>query len=167
MNKVYVNKETNLVEQIINIDVDTTWSEDWFPWCYIVDDEDNSLKHHGYKYNLETEKFEEIEGFEEPEVIVEPPRAEVVEKITKDLEAELFLTQSAVDFLLMSSFNVEHMPQKLSLNTKEKRSAIAVYLTMRIIKGMLQYDEVVIRYPEHKEEIDFILGAEGKSNLIV
>ena len=41
------------------------------------------------------------------------------------------------------------------------------YLAMRIIKGMLNYKEVIIRYPEFKEEIDFILKAEGKGDLIV
>lgn len=164
MNKVYVNKETNLVEQIINIDVDTRWGEDWFPWCYIVDDADNSLKHHGYRYNLETEEFEEIEGYKEPEVVVDPPKAEVVEQKTNDLEMELYFTQSAVDFLLMSTasgFNIK--------NIKEKgdKTIMAGYLALRIIKGMLGYKEVVSKYPEYKEEIDFILKAEGKGNLII
>lgn len=164
MNKVYVNKETNLVEQIINIDVDTRWSEDWFPWCYIVDDEDNSLKHHGYRYNLETEEFEEIEGYEEPEVIIEPSKAQVVEEKTKDLEMELYFTQSAVDFLLMSSaseFSINNIREK------GDKTIMAGYLAMRIIKGMLSYKEVIARYPEFKDEIDFILRAEGKGDLIV
>ena len=93
MNKVYVNKETNLVEQIINIDVNTRWSKDWFPWCYIVDDENNSLKHHGYRYNLETEKFEEIECYEEPPTIIEKSQNEKIQDMQimmmeKDKEIE-------------------------------------------------------------------------------
>ena len=167
MNKVYVNKETNLVEQIINIDVDTRWSGDWFPWCYIVDDEDNSLKHHGYRYNLETEEFEEIEGYEEPEVTIEPSRAEAVEEKTKDLEMELYFTQSAVDFLLMSSVSEVSVLNTKNIKTKGENTIMAGYLSMRIIKGMLSYKEVVTRYPEYKDEIDFILNAEGKGDLIV
>lgn len=89
MNKVYVNKETNLVEQIINIDVNTRWSKDWFPWCYIVDDENNSLKHHGYKYNLETEQFEEIEGYEEPVTIIEKSQNEKVEDMLAQRDNEI------------------------------------------------------------------------------
>lgn len=165
MNKVYVNKETNLVEQIINIDVDPNWSEGWFPWCYVVDDEDNSLKHHGYKYNLETEEFEEIEDYQEPEVVIEPSKSEVAEEKVRNLEMELYLTQSAVDFLLMSSISDVSL-----LNTKEKEGGMDImagYLAMRIIKGMLSYKEVVTKYPEYKEEIDFILKAEGKHDLII
>ena len=54
-------------------------------------------------------------------------------------------------------------------NIKEKgdKTIMAGYLAMRIIKGMLNYKEVIMRYPEYKEEIDFILKAEGKGDLIV
>lgn len=166
MNKVFCNKETNLVEQIINIDIDETFEESWFPWCYVVDDPDNSLKHHGYIYNIDTKKFEEIEGYEEPEVIIEPSKVEVVEKKTNDLETELNLTQSAVDFLLMSTVSEVSMLNTKNIKTKGENSVMAGYLSMRIIKGMLDYKEVVTRYPEYKDEIDFILKAEGKGYLI-
>ena len=44
---------------------------------------------------------------------------------------------------------------------------MAGYLAMRIIKGMLSYKEVINRYPEYKDEIDFILKAEGRGDLII
>ncbi|MDZ5033975.1 hypothetical protein GNF81_14605, partial [Clostridium perfringens] len=43
MNKVFCNKETNMVEQIINIDIDTRFEENWFSNCYVVDDINNEI----------------------------------------------------------------------------------------------------------------------------
>lgn len=36
--------------------------------------------------------------------------------------------------------------------------SMAKYLAMRIKNGFLNYDEVVAKYPEYKDEIDAILG---------
>lgn len=36
---------------------------------------------------------------------------------------------------------------------------MAKYLAMRIKAGKLDYDEVVRKYPEYKDEIDSILGS--------
>ena len=35
---------------------------------------------------------------------------------------------------------------------------MAAYLAMRIKQGKLDYDEVVAKYPQYKDEIDRILG---------
>lgn len=40
------------------------------------------------------------------------------------------------------------------------------YFAMRIMDGALDYKIVVTKYPERKEEIDFILIAEGRHDLI-
>lgn len=164
MQKICVNKEDNMVNQIFDLSDYPEFKPEDYPYCYVIDDEDNKIKHYGYKYNLETEEFEEIEGYEEPEVIIEPSKVEVVEKKTNDLEMELYFTQSAVDFLLMSSaseFSINNIREK------GDKTIMAGYLAMRIIKGMLSYKEVIARYPEFKDEIDFILRAEGKGDLIV
>lgn len=168
MKRIYCDKDTNAVSQIFDLlaepELSEQLNEDTFVYCYMVDTEEEI--DYSYKYNKETEKFEKIEDYVEMETIVEPSKATIVEEKTKDLEMELYFTQSAVDFLLMSTaseFNIN------TINIKEKgdKTIMAGYLAMRIIKGMLSYKEVIARYPEFKDEIDFILRAEGKGDLIV
>lgn len=43
---------------------------------------------------------------------------------------------------------------------------MAVYLTMQILKGKLDYVLVTSKYPQYKEEIDVILVGEGREDLI-
>lgn len=43
---------------------------------------------------------------------------------------------------------------------------MAVYLSMRIMKGKLDYIAVVTKFPQYKEEIDLILVSEGQEVLI-
>ena len=94
MNKVFCNKETDLVEQIINIDIDTRFDENWFPSCYVVDDPNNQVNAYNLKYNKELQKFEIVEGLDaKAEVIViKQPTAEEMKEIKKeneDLKARL------------------------------------------------------------------------------
>lgn len=166
MQKICINKEDNMINQIFDLSDYPEFKPEHYPYCYVIDDENNEIKHYGYKYNLETEKFEEVDGYEEAKVAVEPSKAEVVEKKTEDLQLELQLTQSAVDFLLMSSMSESNLINITNAKTKGEQGIMAGYFAMRIIKGMLSYKEVVTRYPEYKEEIDFILKAEGKGDLI-
>ncbi|UVX69106.1 MAG: hypothetical protein [Bacteriophage sp.] len=44
---------------------------------------------------------------------------------------------------------------------------MAGYLAMRIMKGALDYSEVVKKFPQFKEDIDAILIMEGRGDLIV
>ena len=44
---------------------------------------------------------------------------------------------------------------------------MAAYLAMRIEEGKLHYSAVVAKYPQFKEDIDLILVADGKQDLIV
>ena len=44
---------------------------------------------------------------------------------------------------------------------------MAVYLAMRIEAGKLDYVAVVTKYPQFKADIDLILVADGKQDLIV
>lgn len=44
---------------------------------------------------------------------------------------------------------------------------MAAYFAMRIMDGKLDYKAVVAKYPKFKEDIDFILIAEGREDLIV
>ena len=43
---------------------------------------------------------------------------------------------------------------------------MAEYLVLQIIKGELTYDKVMSKFSEHKEQIDSILIAEGRKDLI-
>ena len=43
---------------------------------------------------------------------------------------------------------------------------MAAYLAMRIMANKLDYKAVVTRYPQFKNEIDTILIADGKEDLI-
>ena len=53
----------------------------------------------------------------------------------------------------------------LNENTKGV-NMMAAYFANQILKGKLDYALVVSRYPEYKEDIDTILIAEGKQDLI-
>lgn len=44
---------------------------------------------------------------------------------------------------------------------------MAVYLAQRIMEGKLDYKAVVTKYPQYKNDIDSILVAEGRQDLIV
>jgi hypothetical protein len=44
---------------------------------------------------------------------------------------------------------------------------MAAYLAMRIEEGKLDYKAVVTKYPQFKSDIDAILVADGKQDLIV
>ena len=100
MNKVYCNKETDIVEQIINIDVDTRWDENWFPNCYVVDDPENKVQTYNLKYNKEIVDFEIVEGKAEKDVAEVIPSAnekiEALEKENTDLKARLEKLESAI-----------------------------------------------------------------------
>lgn len=43
---------------------------------------------------------------------------------------------------------------------------MVLYMTMRIIDGKMDYKVVVTKFPQYKEEIDLILIAEGRHDLI-
>ena len=43
---------------------------------------------------------------------------------------------------------------------------MAGYLALQIIKGKLTYDKVMSKFSQYKEQIDIILVAEGREDLI-
>ncbi|MDU7085926.1 MAG: hypothetical protein E6344_19755 [Clostridium sp.] len=104
MNKVYCNKETDFVEQIINIDVDTRWEENWFPNCYVVDDPDNEINTYNLRYNKETKEFEIVEGIPpKDEVIVEEAISnEDLKKENEILQNKITAMQAALDEIILN-----------------------------------------------------------------
>ena len=78
---------------------------------------------------------------------------------------ELQITQSAVDHILFSNLNAGETA--ILYNCKKKEGGnMGAYLSMRIIKGALKYEEVIKHYGEFKEDIDIILKSEGYEHLI-
>lgn len=78
---------------------------------------------------------------------------------------DISVTQTAVDFLLMSSMG-EVMMMSFNENTRGGNQ-MGAYFASRIMKGALKYEDVIRKYPEFKDDIDFILRSEGYENLIV
>ncbi|PWL55297.1 MAG: hypothetical protein DBY38_02220 [Clostridium cadaveris] len=78
---------------------------------------------------------------------------------------DIAVTQTAVDFLLMSSMGAVMM-MSFKNNTKGGNN-MGAYFASRIMKKALKYEDVIRKYPEFKEDIDFILRSEGYGDLIV
>ena len=159
-----------MVEQIFDLSAEpelkNQLNEVTFSYCYMLDIEDDTLEL-GYnkRHIQETGEFEVVEDYVDLETVIEPSKIDVIGVRTDNIETELFLTQSAVDFLLMSSMDTMSLSYT-NKREKEGERVMAGYLAMRIIRGMLSYKEVIAKYPEFKEDIDFILKAEGKGDLI-
>lgn len=77
---------------------------------------------------------------------------------------DIAVTQTAVDFLLMSSMGEVMMSFK---NNTKGGNNMGAYFASRIMKKALKYEDVIRKYPEFKDDIDFILRSEGYGDLIV
>ena len=76
-------------------------------------------------------------------------------------------TQVAVDFILMNTIPMMTMNVDTKIGLTEKGvTNMGAYFASRIMRGFLEYSEVVARYPQFKEDIDFILKSEGQGDLI-
>ncbi|MDC4240873.1 hypothetical protein NE398_11960 [Clostridium tertium] len=62
MNKVFINKETDMVEQILEIREGEIIPDDYFPNCYAIEDMEGNINAYNLKYNKETKEFEVVEG---------------------------------------------------------------------------------------------------------
>lgn len=75
MQKIFINKETDMVEQIIQVADENELPDDYFSTCYAIIDEEEKINAYNLKYNKETKEFEEIEGLpakDEVEIIKQP-----------------------------------------------------------------------------------------------
>lgn len=72
MQKIFINKETDMVEQILPVMTADELPDDYFSNCYAVMDYEDKINAYNLKYNKETEVFELVEGLPaKDEVIVE------------------------------------------------------------------------------------------------
>ena len=62
MNKVFINKETNIVEQILQVQTEDELPDDYFPNCYPVIDREGKINAYNLRYNKDTKEFEIVEG---------------------------------------------------------------------------------------------------------
>ena len=76
-------------------------------------------------------------------------------------DTDIALNQDAINFMLFAPSVKSFNEDKGELNT------MAAYLANQILKGRLDYTLVISRYSEFKEDIDTILIAEGKQDLII
>ena len=93
------------------------------------------------------------------------PSVYALEKTGITNTEDISVTQTAVDFLLMSSMG-EVMMMSFNENTKGGNQ-MGAYFASRIMKKALKYEDVIRKYPEFKDDIDFILRSEGYEHLIV
>lgn len=62
MQKIFINKETDLVEQILKEEEGEYLTEDYFSNCYMVEDIEENIKGYNLRYNKKEEVFEVVEG---------------------------------------------------------------------------------------------------------
>ena len=104
MNKVFINKETDMVEQILEIREGEIIPDDYFPNCYAVEDVEGNVNAYNLKYNKDLERFEVVEGLEErDEVIVEEAISnEELKKENEKLENKIAVMQAALDEIILN-----------------------------------------------------------------
>lgn len=88
MNKVFCNKETNMVEQILKEMEGEHIGEDYFPSCYLVEDEEEQINSYNLRYNKDKGTFEVVEGIPEREEvkIIKKAKTEDLEKLKNENE---------------------------------------------------------------------------------
>lgn len=89
MQKIFINKETDLVEQILEVLTEEELNDDYFESCYAVIDPENKINTYNMKYNKEKEIFEVVEGMKEREEveIIPSKNDEAIEDLKKENES--------------------------------------------------------------------------------
>ena len=75
MQKIFINKETDMIEQILKVETANELSDDYFDTCYAVIDNEDKINAYNLKYNKETKEYEVVEGLpprDEGEIIKQP-----------------------------------------------------------------------------------------------
>ena len=136
MQKIIIDNITNKVLHIINLDVDNSFSEEWYPNCYIVDDIDNSINSYDLVYNEELGTFERIEDYQEEISGVLPSDIEVLKKEIKKKDDEI------LDLKLATAEIVENMETE-NLDLKIAMAELSEEKDAEIIKLKLALAELV------------------------
>ena len=88
MQKIFINKETNMVEQILKEMEGEVIPADYFSNCYVIEDQEEKINAYNLKYNKETKMFEVVEGIpaREEVIVIKQPTAEEIQEIKKENE---------------------------------------------------------------------------------
>lgn len=88
MQKVFINKSTNMVEQILKEEGEII-GEDYFPNCYMIEDIEENINGYNLRYNKEEKKFEVVEGMlaREEVIVIKQPTAEDIKKLQNENDA--------------------------------------------------------------------------------
>lgn len=88
MQKIFINKENNMVEQILKEEEGEKIREDYFPTCYMVEDLEEKINGYNLRYNKEAKKFEIVEGIQARDevVVIKQPTLEEIQNIKKENE---------------------------------------------------------------------------------
>ena len=88
MNKIFVNKDTDMVEQILPIQTEDELPDDYFPNCYAIIDEGEEVDAYNLKYNKDLEKFEVVEGIKAKDevIVIKQPTAEDFNNLKEENE---------------------------------------------------------------------------------
>lgn len=62
MQKIFVNKDTNIVEQILKVETYEELPDNYFENCYPILDEEDKINAYNLRYNKETGEFKKVEG---------------------------------------------------------------------------------------------------------
>ena len=100
MQKVFINKETNMVEQILKVETYEELSNDYFLNCYPVEDALDEVNGYNLRYNKETEEFEEVEGLpakDEVEIVEKNEDIKQLKEENEELKARIEKLESLVN----------------------------------------------------------------------
>lgn len=86
MNKVFINKDTDIVEQILEVKTIDELSDDYFSSCYSVIDEEGKINAYNLRYNKESKIFEIVEGIppKDEVIVIRQPTLEDIQALRKE-----------------------------------------------------------------------------------
>ena len=122
MQKIYLNKETNIVEQIIKEDYDhfESYTDETFgDKFYMVEDLESEVDGYSYIYDLESLKFKRVtETKEFKESVVEPSETQIQIKGLKEENKNL---NNKLDLILQQQLEIQNYIAR-ALDLKKRRT---------------------------------------------
>lgn len=94
MQKIFINKNTDMVEQILEVKTIEELPDNYFSSCYAVIDEEDKVNAYNLKYNKEIKEFQVIEGLlaKEEVIIIKKPTMQdynTLKEENKELKSRL------------------------------------------------------------------------------
>ncbi|MGG7057617.1 CD1375 family protein [Clostridium tertium] len=164
MQKIFINKETNMVEQILKVETKDELQDEYFDNCYAVLDKEEKINAYNLKYNKESNLFEEVEGipaFAEVEIKEKNNDIEKLKKENEELKEINNIQDEAINVNLLATDEIYSMLEPILSMTAEISTLevegvsrmVDLYVVM-IQRGLKTIDQVPARY---REEVKIIL----------